>query len=630
MPEPLEVWIGKEKYGGVPTPTKRESAPPPHWRLEAIAATERPRSLTVAPDGKTLVFIQDRDTSDLWALTLGDRESPSVNLTLGGAPQRLTTGRDPMPFWEDTTPAVSPDSRTVAYADQGAIWLVPLEGGPPKRLLEAGSPVWLDDDSLIVSVERDDTSRLAVVDVHDPWPRRLVREHGSLDPHGEEVGAVVSPDRSSVAYTFQPRADLNRSEIRVVALESGEARALSGEPSVHDRSPEWSRDGKLIAYSSESSGWYELHLVGADGSDARQLTNGEADFFEHRWHPDGSRLVAARGRHGRYDLVVVDAASGEVTELASGGYWETPQWTADGRIVATYEDHATAPELRLVAPGSPPETLLAPSAARRRPSAPRRPRGDLVPLVRRRRGARVSLPSSRRDGRATRSRRRVPPRRADLRVRRRVGRACAVLRGQGLRVDRAELPRLDGLRPRLRAAAPRPHRRGRHEGLPRGRGLTCARSTGWTASGSRSSARAGARSSHCSRSPTTPSTASAARSASTATATSSRRGRRAIAGACSRRSRTSPAGRPSRERRTTRARPCDRLDQVQVPILVAHGEKDERVHPKQSEELVAELERLGKTYEYVTYPTEAHGLLRAGPQIDFYRRLERFLDWYLL
>ena len=49
VPEPLEIWIGKEEYGGVPTPTRRESAPPPHWRLEAIAATERPRSLALAP-----------------------------------------------------------------------------------------------------------------------------------------------------------------------------------------------------------------------------------------------------------------------------------------------------------------------------------------------------------------------------------------------------------------------------------------------------------------------------------------------------------------------------------------------------------------------------------------------------
>jgi len=69
---------------------------------------------------------------------------------------------------------------------------------------------------------------------------------------------------------------------------------------------------------------------------------------------------------------------------------------------------------------------------------------------------------------------------------------------------------------------------------------------------------------------------------------------------------------------------------VTTPILIAHGELDLRVSPKQSEELVAELRRLGKTYEYVTYPTEAHGFLREGPYLDFHRRLERFLDWYLL
>ena len=58
-----------------------------------------------------------------------------------------------------------------------------------------------------------------------------------------------------------------------------------------------------------------------------------------------------------------------------------------------------------------------------------------------------------------------------------------------------------------------------------------------------------------------------------------------------------------------------RLENVQVPLLVAHGEQDERVSPKQSEQLTARLRRLGKTFEYLTYPTEAHGLLRAGPQL---------------
>ena len=76
--------------------------------------------------------------------------------------------------------------------------------------------------------------------------------------------------------------------------------------------------------------------------------------------------------------------------------------------------------------------------------------------------------------------------------------------------------------------------------------------------------------------------------------------------------------------------PVHRLDAVEAPILVAHGHTDRRVPFEQSTELVAELARLGKTYEYVTYPTEGHGFLRVGPQLDFYRRLEAFLDWYLM
>ena len=76
--------------------------------------------------------------------------------------------------------------------------------------------------------------------------------------------------------------------------------------------------------------------------------------------------------------------------------------------------------------------------------------------------------------------------------------------------------------------------------------------------------------------------------------------------------------------------PIHRIEQLAVPVLVAHGERDERVSPKQSQQLVAALERTGATYEYVTYPTEAHGFLRAAPQVDFYRRLERFFDWWLL
>ena len=54
-----------------------------------------------------------------------------------------------------------------------------------------------------------------------------------------------------------------------------------------------------------------------------------------------------------------------------------------------------------------------------------------------------------------------------------------------------------------------------------------------------------------------------------------------------------------------------------MPLLIAHGERDKRVSPKQSEQLVERLRELGKTFEYVTYPTEAHGFLRAGSAARF-------------
>jgi len=76
--------------------------------------------------------------------------------------------------------------------------------------------------------------------------------------------------------------------------------------------------------------------------------------------------------------------------------------------------------------------------------------------------------------------------------------------------------------------------------------------------------------------------------------------------------------------------PIQRIEQVAVPLFVAHGERDERVSPRQSLELVEALRRLGKQYEYVTYPTEGHGLLRTEPFLHFHGRLERFLDWYLM
>jgi dipeptidyl aminopeptidase/acylaminoacyl peptidase len=67
-----------------------------------------------------------------------------------------------------------------------------------------------------------------------------------------------------------------------------------------------------------------------------------------------------------------------------------------------------------------------------------------------------------------------------------------------------------------------------------------------------------------------------------------------------------------------------------VPLFIAHGELDERVSPRSPSSWWKRCVGSGKQYEYVTYPTEGHGLLRTEPFLHFHRRLERFLDWYLM
>ena len=609
MPEPLDVWIGRDEHEGIPVPARPDTDPPPHWRLEAIVATERPRDHDLSPTGTRAVFILDRDTSDLWVLDVA-----------GGTPRRLTTGRDPAPFWEDTPPAWSPDGTRIAYADQGAVWVVTAGGGPPRRLAESGSPVWIDHSRLVVTFEHHRRTGLAVLGIDDPLPATLVLDDGDC---GE---AVVSPDRTRVAFTFSPHDDRNRSEIRVVDVANREILALSGTPGIHDRGPAWSPDGTAIAFASERSGWYEVHTVAATGGDVRQITSAQGDFGALRF-VDGQHLAATRTHQGVTDLVSV-ALDGGLDVLAPGGTWGNPRLLPDGSILATYEAHDTPPRLCTVAPDGSVHTVLAPTplavvtAPHVRPSA-------------------VSYASF--DGLE------VPgflfrPAAASA-----TNPTAAIVYPQGGPTS-AYGDEWDGhaqhfldkgyawLAVNFRGSTGygRDFERANHGVWGVDDTKDCLSAHDYLASLDWVDARRIAifGSSYGSYlallsvtdDPSHRYAAAVCKYGDCDILTSWAQGDREGLQDLER-----MMGHPSTAREAYRAgSPVHRLDGVEVPLLIAHGERDERVHPAQSEELVTELRRLGKAFQYVTYPTEGHGFLRSGPQLDFYRRLERFLDWHLL
>jgi dipeptidyl aminopeptidase/acylaminoacyl peptidase len=71
--------------------------------------------------------------------------------------------------------------------------------------------------------------------------------------------------------------------------------------------------------------------------------------------------------------------------------------------------------------------------------------------------------------------------------------------------------------------------------------------------------------------------------------------------------------------------PLYRADQVQGPMLLAHGGRDVRVKLDQSQRMADALTKAGKTVELVVYPKAGHGLYRWPDNLSFYRKTEDFL-----
>jgi len=91
----------------------------------------------------------------------------------------------------------------------------------------------------------------------------------------------ISPTGARAVFEF-------RGEIITVPAEKGDPRNITNTTGVHERSPVWSPDGKLIAYFSEESGEYELHVSKQDakGETRKFELNGSGFYALPVWSPD--------------------------------------------------------------------------------------------------------------------------------------------------------------------------------------------------------------------------------------------------------------------------------------------------------------------------------------------------------
>jgi dipeptidyl aminopeptidase/acylaminoacyl peptidase len=595
-------WLGKDECGGVPSQPRPDHRPPPTWRLDTIYATERPHHPVASPDETHVAFIlSSGDESDIYVVPAG-----------GGQAQRLSTDRSLASYWEDTAPAWSPDGSKIAYQSGEHVMTVDARGGPANRISDVTLGAWLDDRRLVGIVERDRVTRLAVVEIEDPWPQPFGPDEGDVS----QVRAL--PDGRVIA-TFWPKSDRNRSDI-VIADPGGGWETLVGHGDR--RALDTAVSGNRIAYVIEEDDWRAVHLTDVTGSEHQRLAWDDADFSDLNWDADGGRLAAIKSRRGRGDLVTIDL-EGEVVVVSEGGFWQTPTW-ARGAIVGVHEAHDTAPRLvsvrdgetQVLYDGAPAAILTASHAGFERVTFPStdgleiegllfRPAdtSQPVPAVVYPHGGPTSVYGEEWDGQA------------QYFVDKGYAWLAINFRGSttyGVGFERAN-----------------------HDDWGVGDTNDCVAAGHYLRSldgvdGERLAIFGASYGSYMTLTslvhPDNPFACGVAKYGDCNILTSWAQGDRPGSDDLER-----MMGHPSENRNGYHAgSPIHAIEDIDKPILIAHGEQDARVHVKQAEELVASLKRLGKTYEYVTYPEEAHGFLRRPSQIDFYERMERFLDWYLI
>ena len=296
-----------------------------------------------SPDGARMAYVPLPRSFNAWKRYRGGTATPVFIANLSDSSVEKiprTDSNDFNPMW----PAGDASKIYFLSDREGAITLFSYDTGS-KKVSHAINNQGLDIKSASVStgggpdtIVYEQFGSLNLYDVTSgrskPVAVTINGDIPSVRPRYEKVGdrilnSALSP--SGARAIFEARG-----EIITVPAEKGDVRNLTNTTGVADRDPAWSPDGKWIAYFSDESGEYALHLRQQSGmGEVKKINLGSPPsfFYAPNWSPDSKKIAYADKRLNLW-YIDIDKGTPIKVDTSKRGLGFNASWSPDSRWIA--------------------------------------------------------------------------------------------------------------------------------------------------------------------------------------------------------------------------------------------------------------------------------------------------------
>jgi TolB protein len=253
--------------------------------LAPIVPTDAAPQNSISREGALVLSLADSGFTHLFAYH-------PENLAM----TRLTDGSS-----DDSTPAISPDGARIAYSfhDQQlwSISVLDIVSGQKNQLTTTNdylsSPSWSPDGQwLVYDRYVDQNLELFILSVREPDnpPVRLTENNYA------DYSAAWSPQGRNIAFVSNRSGD---EDIWIARLDDANERFInvSNSPSSLDRNPDWSPDGRYLAWSAEQQSVNTIKILDTWVADAEPIIFGPGS--QPIWNSTGdivyTNLIEANG-----------------------------------------------------------------------------------------------------------------------------------------------------------------------------------------------------------------------------------------------------------------------------------------------------------------------------------------------